>query len=174
MSTEERISIGEIVGLHGIRGELKIRLLTDFPERFSHDKEFELAWKDGEKKNKRVVIESTRFHKNHLLIKIRNVANREEAAPFVGALFQIDEKDLMELPPDSYYQFHIIGLEVFSLEGKSLGRLTKILAMPMHDIYVVEGEREHLVPALKRVVKKVDIDAGKIWIDLETLEYSED
>jgi 16S rRNA processing protein RimM len=174
MSTGNKISIGEIIGHHGIKGELKLKLLTDFPERFRPDSEFELAWKDGERETRSVVIESVRPHKSHLLLKLRNVNTREEAAPFVGALFQVDENEVFPLPPGSYYQFQIIGLEVFSLEGESLGRLKEILTMPMHDIYVVKGEKEYLVPALKRVVKKVDVDAGKIWIDMETLEYCED
>ena len=166
------ISVGQVVGLHGKAGEIKVKVLTDFPDRFARNNRIELCREDGE--TQMVTIEGTRPHKNHILIRLKDIGTREDAECLRGAFFRIEESQLMPLPAHSYYRFQIIGLKVFTLEGELLGEVSDILTTPNHDVYVVKGEKEYLIPARKVVVKKVELEQGKMWIDREMIEYFED
>jgi 16S rRNA processing protein RimM len=168
------ILIGKIIGLHGVKGELKVKILTDFPERFASNKQFEVAWPGSPPRHESVVLESVRPHKDNLLVKFKGIMSRTDAAVYVGAVFQIDEKDVKPLPEGSFYEFQIMGLKAYYLDGAYLGVVKKILSMPHHDIYVIEGNEEVLVPALKKVIKKVDLDEGALWVDREMMTYLED
>lgn len=167
-----KIHIGQVVGLHGRFGELKVRPLTDFPDRFSEGRSLEIVWSDEHAQI--VSIDGVRPHKNNLLVKLKGVVTRTEAQQFVDAIFRIDEEELMPLPEHSYYRFQIVGMEVLCLDNSCIGIVSEILETPAHDVYVVKGDREHLVPALKKIVRRVDVEQKKMWIDREMIQYFED
>lgn len=169
-----KVTVGAVVGLHGIAGEIKVKPLTDFPERFSKGRTLELFKENVDEPFQSVSIESVRSHKNNLLIKLENISSRETAGKFIGMVFKIDEKEVMPLPDGTYYHFQIMGLRVCGLDDEYIGIISDILPTPGHDVYVVAGEEEILVPALKKVVKKVDLNAGRMWIDREMISYFED
>ena len=88
----------------------------------------------------------------------------------MGSLLTVPLSERVKLPPDTYYLDQIIGLDVFTTAGECLGRVTEILQTGSNDVYVVrpteKGQKDLLLPALKSVVKKVDLQAGRMEVDL--------
>jgi 16S rRNA processing protein RimM len=173
MSEGLSICIGVVAGLHGVRGELRVKVLTDFPERFACDEKLRIELKD-KGAVETVTLVTVRNHKKNLLVRLKGVETRDQASRYVGGSFQIYESELMPLPDNSFYHHEIVGMEVRYLDGVALGKVDQILETPAHDIYVVKGEGEHLVPALKSIVRKVEREARILWIDREMSQYYED
>jgi len=156
------ISVGEIVNTHGIKGEVKVRILTDYPERFKKDGVFLLE------KNSQIselTVENVKPLKNFLIIKFYEIDDIDHAETFKGELLKIPLNQLKELDKDTYYIFDIIGMEVFTEEGLLLGNVKNIFQTGSNDVYLVAGQsKEYLIPALKQVVKNIDKEAQKITI----------
>lgn len=154
----EWVSIGVVVGAHGVKGELRVKPLTDFPERFESTKTVS-ALKDDVRLS--FVIESARPHGNALyLLKLVGVDDRGAAEAMRRIELQVARDEAMPLPEGSYYIFDLIGIAVRTVEGESLGELRDVLQTGANDVYVVRDPRgkELLIPALKDVVKRVDLD----------------
>jgi len=157
------VVIGKIVAPHGVRGELRIIPLTDFPDRFSTQKTVLLA--DGSSLH----VESARNHKNFVLLKFRGINTMDEANLMRGKLIHVDRSNLVPLPEGHYYQFEIIGLTVHTETGEYLGKVADILTTGSNDVYVVEqeGQKPVLVPALKEVVLNIDTKNGQMTVKLQ-------
>jgi 16S rRNA processing protein RimM len=135
------IAVGEIVNTHGIKGEVKVKSLTDFPERF---------------KSKAVLI---------FLIKFNEVQNIDEALKIKGGLLKISSEQLKKLPADTYYIFELIGMEVQTDDGIILGKIKDIIQTGSNDVYVVNGtKKEYLIPAIRLIVQEIDKSKGTIII----------
>ncbi|MGA1839857.1 MAG: ribosome maturation factor RimM [bacterium] len=157
------ITIGRVIGPHGIDGTLKVLPLTDFPQHFKSLKGVFLV-KDRITKT---IVEQTRFHKGHILIKFMQCRNRSIAEEWIGAEVKIDSKDLWPLKEGEYYRFQIEGLDVITEEGESLGKVADILSTGSNDVYVVKkGEKEYLLPAIKEVIKVIDLERKVLIVHL--------
>jgi len=150
------ISVGKIVAPHGVRGDVRVIPLTDFPERFNLLKKVRLSG------GKLVEIEKVRYHKQFVLLKFCGLDNKNDVEPLRGQLLLIPREELMPLPEGHYYIFDIIGLSVYNQEQEKLGVVTDVLQTGSNDVYVIEspGKPPLLIPALKTVVLKVDIAGG--------------
>ncbi|MBE3586498.1 ribosome maturation factor RimM [Desulfofundulus thermocisternus] len=159
------INIGKIVTTQGHRGEVRVLPLTDFPERFEQMDEV-LIYHNGERKTYH--IEKTWYHKSFVILKFREVQDMNAALALRGAFLQVTPDQLVDLPEDTYYVFEIIGLDVYTPEEDWLGKVTDVLATGANDVYVVEGEagRPLLIPALKSVVRKVDLGKKRMVVEL--------
>ncbi len=158
-------SIGEIVGIHGVRGAVKVLSHAESPKIFNEDHEFFLK----DRKNRRIPceIEWAKPHKRGVLAGFAGIANREEADSIVGCEILVDRAMLPEPEEGSYYWEDLIGLFVHTLDGKLLGKIVSIMETGANDVYVVrENENEILVPALESVVKKIDIGKQIMEVDL--------
>jgi 16S rRNA processing protein RimM len=155
----EFITVGEVLGAWGLKGAFRVRPTTDFPERFDTG---EVVYLAGEPH----AIQSTIRQKDAVIITIPGIDTPEDAARLRGKTLEIPQESLKKLPKGSYYHFDIIGLEVQTTDGASLGKITDILNCG-NDVYVVKGEgkKEILIPATKDVVKSVDLKAGKMVIE---------
>ncbi len=155
------MAVGRIIGVHGIRGEVKIELYTDFPERFTAGAEFMMG-----AGLEPVEILKARPHKGSMLAALRGVADRNEAEALRGEWLYIDEEDAAELEEGAYWVHDILGLRVRDAEGKPLGKVTDVLVTGANDVYVVADieksrqGRELLLPALESVVQEVDLESG--------------
>lgn len=160
---EERISIGKILAPHGVKGEVKVMSLTDFPNRFEKMKR---VWVDT--RASFLDIESIRFQNEIILIKFAGINNRDEGETLKGGLLQISREEVVPLPPGRYYHFQIVGLNVFDSHGEKIGRVKEILETGANDIYVVKRDegKDLLVPALKKIVREIDIATGRMVVDL--------
>jgi len=155
----ESLIVGRILAPWGIRGEVKVEVLTDFPERFAPQKVVYLNARPLE-------IESCRPHKQHLVVKLDTIDSVEDAERLRGQDLTIPRSELYPLPEGQYYTFQIIGLKVVTTEGKLLGRITEIMTTGSNDVYIVEGKRgEILIPAIEDVVKSIDLAKGKMVIE---------
>ena len=166
MTGMEFYTIGQIVAPHGVRGDVRIYPDTDFPERFLHMK---YAYIDG----RRYEVKTARFHKHVVLMKFAGVDDRNAAELLVHKELQVPREDLMPLKEGQYYVFDIIGIDVYDLEGRLLGKVTDVLKTGSNDVYVVNDDagNELLLAVIPDVIRSVDIKAKKMvvnppeWID---------
>lgn len=158
------VSVGEIINTQGIRGELRVWPLTDFPERFVKDGVF-LFEKNGVTRN--LTVEQARPHKNFLVVKFKEITDMDAAEGLIGGVLKVSQGELVDLPENTYFIFEIIGMEVITDEGIALGNVKEVLQTGSNDVYVVAGEKkDYLIPAIKEIVKQVDKTNGKIHIKL--------
>ena len=157
----DEIAVGRIKGSWGLGGDLLIESLTDFPDRFSPGSILNLEGRPAR-------VESSRATRRGLVVKLDLVDDRTEADSHKGKLVTVPGGDVRPLPDGSYYQYQILGLGVWTVDGEPLGKVKEVLSTGSNDIYVVArtGGGEVLIPALESVVVEVDIDGGKMVVDL--------
>lgn len=157
------ILIGEIVNIHGIKGEVKIYPYTDDIENLAKTK---VIFLDQDLKDKYNI--SCRIQKNMLLVKIKGVDTPEMAESLRGKKVYIPKESLKELEEGSYYIEDLLGLEIVDENENHIGTLKYIFNTGANDVYEVET-KEHgniYLPAIKQVIKKVDIKNGKIYVEI--------
>src|SRR5262249_31341337 len=125
-------TIGEVVAPFGRIGELKVRLESDFPDRFARLKQVCLRPPAGAPRL--FAVERARLHKGQVLLKVEGVESIGDAEAWRGARVQIPREEAVPLPEGSYYAGDLIGLDVVTQEGRMLGRLEKVLAYPAQDL----------------------------------------
>lgn len=152
--------IGRVLKPWGVKGEVKVEILTDFGERFSSLREVYLD-------ESFVTVESSRLYKGKALLKFPGCDDRESAKELCGRYVQIPIEEAMPLGEDEYYVYQIVGLKVVTTEGESLGEIKEVLFTGSNEVYVVQGEgREVLIPAIADVVKEVDLEGGRLVVTL--------
>ncbi|SHF31936.1 ribosome maturation factor RimM [Desulforamulus putei] len=163
--TEQYITVGEIVNTQGVRGEVRVLPTTDFPERFAKNKKITLFLKN---QRRNLTIEKVWPHKQFIIIKFAEIPDMTAAEKLKGGLLQVTTEELTPLPEDSYYIFQIVGLTVIDEKGQELGKVVQVLQTGANDVYVVKREqgKDILIPALKSVVKKIDVPGGKMEVEL--------
>lgn len=162
---EKMFNVGKIVNTHGIRGEVKVKRITDFEERFEIGAVLYVVQKNNHIQELKVA--SHRVHKGFDLLSFEGFNNIIDVEPFKGAYLKITEDQLTELPEGEFYYHDIIGCEVKTIEGEVLGKIKEILAPGANDVWVVKGQKEKdiLIPYIKDVVKQVDITKKEVLID---------
>lgn len=157
------ISIGKVQKPHGVKGELKIELLTDHPDRFSSLTRVFLASPRGEVRE--CAVSAVRYQDGKPLLHLGGYDSPEKARELNGWLVQIPEEEAVPLPEGRYYWFELIGMEVESEDGERLGRIVDIFPTGSNDVYVVQaGRREIYLPATKEVIRQVDCKAKRMVI----------
>ena len=112
-------------------------------------------------------IERCRWHQGLALIKFRGFETQEDAMHLLGVQLEVSLDEVPSLSPDSYYHFQILDMEVWTESGEFLGTVEDILSTGSNDVYVVnQGKNEVLVPAIEGVVLEVDLEKGRITVDL--------
>ncbi len=169
---ETMFTVGKIVNTHGVKGEIKIVPTTDDPKRFKKLKQIFVERKELKNYN----IESVRFHKDFVLMKLEGIDDMTAAELLKGSTLKIDRKDSLPLKKDEYYISDLYDLGVYTEEdNRYLGDIVDIIYTGSNDVYVVknpETGKELLLPAIKQVIKVVDIESGKMSVHL--LEGLED
>ncbi len=160
IESEQDILIGKVAGPFGIGGEVKITVLTDFPERFDEGRTVRLRPAGGAERLAR--IERSRVHKGGLVVKLEGANTRSDAEALREASIVIGRSELAELGQDSYYVFDIIGLKVMSEDGREWGEVTEVLQGGANDVYVTSAGV--CIPALKDVVRSIDLQTREIII----------
>jgi 16S rRNA processing protein RimM len=157
--TASAVTVGRIGAPHGIRGELKVEPLTDFPERFEPNSRLYLG-------DSMLVVQASRWRGRSVYVKFRGIDDRNAAAGLTGRELRVPQpRQLTEA--DVYYQHDIVGLEVESEGGERIGRIEQIFSTGPNDVYVVRGESgELLLPAIDDVIKQVDLPGKRIVVEL--------
>jgi len=159
----EWATIGNVVALFGIHGELKVRLLTDIPDRFV---ELDAVYAGSE--HIRYHIQSVRPYKGEMIVlKLEGINDANAAESLRGINLQIPESKMAKLPPGSYYQHDILGLHVFTVNGRDLGRVVDIIVTGSNDVYAIKTPqgKQVMIPAIKDVIKQIDVIRGTMYID---------
>ena len=158
------LAIGQITKAHGVRGEVSVAVLTDFPERFDS---LETVHVGSEGDTSLYTVQSTRWHKDRILIQFVGVSDRTAAEQLRGLYLQIPIEQAMQLEPDVYYQHQLIGLAVLSDQGEALGILSEILETGANDVYLVKTDNgELLLPATNEVIVSVDLEKQQMVVRL--------
>jgi 16S rRNA processing protein RimM len=157
------LAIGKVRRPHGVRGEVVAEIYTDFPEKIIPKTTIFL----GEKHSK-FTIKSSRQHNEGLIIGFEGVNSPEEAGRFRNQVLSISSLEASELPEDGYYFHDLLGLAVEDEEGKPIGSLVEILETGANDVYVVKNDAGHelLLPAIREVILKVDLNSKKMKIHM--------
>ena len=159
LSELEFITIGEVQAPWGNQGKLKVKVLTDFPERFAPSSTVYINQQP-------MTIAQVEWQKGNAIIKLNAVDSVAAAQGLKGQPVEIHHSQLKSLPEGQYYHFQLIGLEVWTAQGELLGTVTEILTAPSNDIYIVQGNRgEILIPAIGDVIKSIELDKGRIIIE---------
>lgn len=153
---EDKITIGEIINYHGLKGELKIYPLTDNITRF---RKLKKVFIDDEEKD----IVWCKFQVDKVILKIEGIDTIEEAIKYKHKFLEIRRLDAIQLSEGSYFISDIIGCNVTDSSGIEIGTVIDVLKTGSNDVYHVKGAKEVLVPALKSIVEKIDI-TNKIMI----------
>lgn len=159
---KEYIKVGKIVNTHGVKGCIKCIPMTDDEERFQ-----ELEYVYTEKDDTRRKIMNVWYKKGMAYIQLENINDMNTAESFKDTFISILEDQLRELPQDSYYIFDLEGMEVYSAEGKYLGKIDDVYQTGANDVYQVTNEgKSFLIPAVKAVVKEVNLKKNKMVINV--------
>ena len=160
----EYLQIGEIVRPQGIRGEVKLRAMTSDPGRYARLETVYLL-ENGSYRAVRVL--GGRAQQGFAYLKLEGVNDRNQAEALRGRAVYVDRAHAIELGEDENFVCDLIGLQAVDTQGKPLGTLRDVLTPnAVCDVYVFDTPRgELMIPALRRVVREVDLDAGRIVLD---------
>lgn len=167
------VEVGRLIKAHGIKGELIVESLTDFPElRFAKGAKLHTDT------NQTFTVERCTFHSGRLLMKLFEITDRTEAEKYARVtLFSDVSED--ELPPvkGKYFDRQLIGLLVAKLDGYVIGKVEDIVHLSKQDLLVINSfGREVLIPFVDEIVPEIDLESGLIRINPPTglLELSDE
>ncbi len=155
----EYLDCGQVVNTHGIRGEVRIVPWADSPDFLCR---FKTLYLEGDKP---MAVTSCRVHKGSVIVKFQGVDTVEDAMLLKGKTARIRRSDA-KLPQGSFFLADVVGLEVIDEEGNRLGVLKEVLSPSVQNVYVVEGEREILIPAVPEFILETNIEGGYIKVRL--------
>ena len=162
---EEYFEIGQIVNTSGLKGILKIKPFTDDIKKFSNLKTIYIKTKRGLTEFK---IEQVRYVKNMVMLKLAGIDTVEEAEKYRNLYIKILRDQEEELEEGSYYVVDILGCKVNTDANQELGKIVDVFQTGSNDVYVVKDEqgKQILLPAIKQVIKNVDIKNKIITVHL--------
>lgn len=160
----EFLSIGILRKPHGIKGEMRIEIWTDFPERL---KKGVIVYIGDYKKE--FFVESFKGKKGGYLIKLVGIADMDNCMPIVNKIVFVLSRDRPDLGKNQYYHHQIIGLGVFTKDNVYLGKIKEIIRTGSNDVYVIQNteneKSEILIPVIPSVIMDIDLSEKKMIID---------
>jgi len=159
------LTVGEVVGTHGVKGTLKVYPFAESPDVFTSGGNIQLQTRQGKIQN--FTVRWAKPHKNILLVSLNEIRRRETAELLIGSQFLIPKADLPDLEDGEFYWHELLGLSVYDEERGCLGTISSIIQTGSNDVYVVkDADREILVPALASVVTEVSLEDGRMTVKL--------
>jgi len=161
---KQYITVGRIISPWGVRGQVKVEPLTDDIERFKNLKE---VFYEQENCLEKLVIKEVIFLKKaFVVLKFEGVDDAKEAEKFRNKYIMVHRKDAVKLPEGRYFICDIIGLKVYTVDDEYLGEIINVIQTGANDVYVINNKenKEILIPAIKEVVKNIDIEKGIMFI----------
>ena len=158
------IEAGEIVTTHGVRGEVKVLSWLDSPEMLCEYTRCRIGGRE-------YAMDSVRVQKTCNLVKLRGVDTMEDAQKLRGKTMELYREDISD---ELIFAAELIGVEVFA-GNTSIGKITEVLDYPGNSVYVVDGEREYLIPAVKEFILSTDLEKNEMRVKLiEGMRSDED
>lgn len=163
---EKYLEIGQIVNTYGIKGFVKVNPFTDDIKRFE---ELKSVYIDIKGTLKEFTIQEVKYSKNTVLIKFKEILDINEAEKYKNYYIKINRENAIKLPKDTYFIADLIGLEAYNINNNELlGILDDIFPTGSNDVYVIKDKlgKQILLPATKEVIKNIDVENGKIFVNL--------
>ena len=159
------LEIGQIVNTFGIKGFVKVNPFVDDISRFD---DLTKVYIKKQKILKELDVEEVKYHKNMVLIKFKGIDKVEDAETLRNSYLEVDRENAIDLEEGTYFIADLIGLQVITDEGNSLGKLEDIFNTGSNDIYVVKDElgKQILLPAISEVIKDINLEESKIVVHL--------
>ena len=153
--------MGRIKGVWGVRGDLRVDVLSDSPNRFSTGSTLTVAGRVA-------TVERSRPVRGGLVVKFDIVADRSEAESMRGQVLTVPQERVAPLPGGQYYHFQIIDMNVWDEAGDRLGRVKEIIETGVNDVYVIDrpGQKDLLIPAIAEVVLAVSVSDNRMTINV--------
>jgi len=157
----EKIKVGQVVNVVGLKGELKVYHYSDYKERFEELPKIYLE-------NTCCEIAGVRYIKDMVILKIKGIDDRTEAEKHKGESIYIDKTDVRVLPEDTYYIFDLIGIKVVDESGNTIGILCDVIQNTAQDLYEIEKENKSkfLIPAVEEFILNIDIQNRTMTVRL--------
>ena len=157
---QDKFEVGKIVNTFGIKGEVKVALYTEDINNFKNNSKVYVNEKEMQ-------VEKSRLQKNMLILKLKGIDNMNDAEDLRGSIIKVN-RSKNNLPEGTYYIADLIGLDVYTEDGNLFGKVTDIYNTGANDIYTVKTQdgKEVLLPAIKDVIKQVDIQNQKIIVHI--------
>lgn len=149
------IEAGEIVTTHGVLGEVKVLSWLDSPEMLC---EFDRCRISG----REYVMDSVRVQKTCNLVKLRGIDTMEDAQKLRGKTMELYREDI---PDELIFASELVDVEVYA-DGACIGKIKEVLDYPGNSVYVVQGEREYLIPAVKEFILSTDLEKNQMQVKL--------
>lgn len=158
--------IGEILRPHGVRGELRVRLLTDYPERIADMDKIYVGKGVNDSRIRTYHIVSMRMHKGYGLLTFEGIKDRDVAERLRGLYVMVRLEDAVPLEEGEVYLYQLIGLKVKTEDDKLLGTISDIIETGANDVYVIDNT-EHgqiLFPVTEHTIIETNADAGYVLV----------
>ncbi len=160
--------LGRVLRPHGVRGELRIEVLTDYPERIGPESVVYLGHDPASPAKARAFqVMHSRMHQQFLILQLEGIDDRNAAELLRQQFVMVAVEDAVPLEEGEFYLFQLIGVQVFSTTQEFLGEVTEVIETGANDVYVVSGPRgEILLPAIDDCVKEIDLEANRMTVEL--------
>ena len=161
---EQFLQVGVISSTHGIRGEVKVFPTTDDPNRFKKLKKVILETK---KEKLSLEVQGVKFFKQFVIVKFKGIDNINDIEQYKGCSLFVSREDAVALEEDEYFIADLIGMEVFTEEGR-FGVVKDVMETGANEVYILESDEhgEVLIPASRECVLDVDVESKKMKIRL--------
>ena len=151
-------TVGQIVNTHGIKGEVKVMVLTDDANNFK--RYGKVLVKDEWKK-----IEGVKFQKDRVILTLEGINDMNTADDNKQQYLMVSREDEPELPDDMYYITDIIGSDVVDTEGNELGKIYDVIQTKNNDVFWIRKPKELLIPVLEDIVLEINVEEKKVIIE---------
>ena len=162
---EQFLQVGVISSTHGVRGEVKVFPTTDDANRFRKLKTVIL---DTGREHLTLEIEGVKFFKQFVILKFKGIDNINEIEKYKGRSLLVDREHAVKLKKNEYFVADMIGISVFTEDGKPFGILKDVMETGANDVYIIESPEygEVLIPAIRQCILEVDIENQRMVIHL--------
>jgi 16S rRNA processing protein RimM len=158
---EPDLRIGRVLKAHGVKGAVRVELLTDFPDRFAPGREVLVGGRP-------LIVARSQGQNGSMLVTFEGIDDRNAAQLLAGAYCTVPLAEARALPAGRYYHFQLVGLTVVdAFHARELGQVAEVLTYPANDVLrVTRGDREILIPMIRSVVRSIAPADGTITVDL--------
>ena len=160
---EKEFQVGIFTATHGLRGEIKVYPTTSDISRFDYLKEVILKTKEGPKEMK---VASVRYQKGMVLLRFEGISDINEIERYKGSSLFVTRENAAHLQPGQFFIADLIGMPVITDEGRALGTLTDVMQTGANDVFVVQGEKEYLLPKIPDCVLDISLEENRILVHM--------